>query len=44
MKITFLQEMKNRGYLNQCTDIDKLSNAIDNCKKIFNVNNSLEFN
>ena len=33
MKITFLQEMKNRGYLNQCTDIDKLSN-ISNKKSI----------
>ena len=25
MKNTFLQEMKDRGYLNQCTDFDKLS-------------------
>ena len=24
MKNKFLQEMQSRGYLNQCTDIDKL--------------------
>ena len=33
MKITFLQEMKNRGFLNQCTDIDKLGD-ISNKKSI----------
>ena len=25
MKNTFLSEMKERGYLNQCTDLDKLT-------------------
>ena len=25
MKNNFLQEMQERGYLNQCTDLDKLS-------------------
>ena len=25
MKNNFLQEMKDRGYLNQCTELDKLS-------------------
>ena len=25
MKNTFLQEMQDRGYINQCTDLDKLS-------------------
>ena len=25
MKTTFLSEMKERGYLNQCTDLDKLT-------------------
>ena len=33
MKITFLQEMKERGYLNQCTDLGKLS-EISNKKSI----------
>ena len=33
MKITFLQEMKDRGFLHQCTDIDKLSD-ISNKKSI----------
>ena len=29
MKINFLQEMKLRGYLNQCTDLDKLNEICD---------------
>ena len=29
MKNNFLQEMKNRGYLHQCTDIDKLGEICD---------------
>ncbi len=29
MKNNFLQEMKNRGYLHQCTDIDKLGKICD---------------
>ena len=33
MKNTFLQEMLERGYLNQCTDLDKLS-KISNKKSI----------
>ena len=32
MKNTFLLEMKSRGYLNQCTDLDKLDNI---CNKQF---------
>ena len=32
MKNTFLLEMKTRGYLNQCTDLDKLDNI---CNKQF---------
>ena len=28
MKNTFLDEMQNRGYLNQCTDLDKLDSII----------------
>ena len=30
MKNTFLDEMQNRGYLNQCTDLDKLSKISNN--------------
>jgi tyrosyl-tRNA synthetase len=30
MKNTFLLEMKSRGYLNQCTDLDKLDNVCNN--------------
>ena len=30
MKNTFLDEMQNRGYLNQCTDLDKLSKMSNN--------------
>ena len=30
MKNNFLQEMQNRGYLNQCTELDKLA---ENCNK-----------
>ena len=29
MKNMFLQELRDRGYLNQCTDLDKLSNICD---------------
>ena len=29
MKNKFLSEMKNRGYLNQCTDLNKLSDICD---------------
>jgi len=29
MKNMFLQELQDRGYLNQCTDLDKLSNICD---------------
>ena len=29
MKNTFLQEMQDRGYLNQCTELDKLSGICD---------------
>ena len=28
MKSTFLREMQERGYLNQCTDLDKLDSII----------------
>ena len=28
MKSTFLKEMQERGYLNQCTDLDKLDSII----------------
>ena len=30
MKNTFLHEMRERGYLNQCTDLDKLSHICNN--------------
>ncbi len=30
MKITFLEEMKNRGFIHQCTDLDKLSEITNN--------------
>ena len=30
MKNTFLSEMKSRGFLNQCTDFEKLE---ENCRK-----------
>ena len=28
MKSTFLKEMQERGYLNQCTDLDKLDSIV----------------
>ena len=30
MKSTFLREMQERGYLNQCTDLEKLDSIISN--------------
>ena len=30
MKSTFLRELQERGYLNQCTDLDKLDSTISN--------------
>ena len=32
MKNAFLLEMQKRGYLNQCTDLDKLEEICDNQK------------
>ena len=30
MKNAFLEEMQSRGYLNQCTDLDKLNGVCNN--------------
>ena len=42
MKNNFLLEMQQRGFVNQCTDIEKLAPPIIKLKRGKNINNPIE--